>query len=195
VEETPDLAQAARKSLEARGDKSTGWSMAWKINFRARLHDGDHAFKLLCDLLTPAIKPGGIKYNGEGGGSYPNLFCSHPPFQIDGNLGATAGIAEMLVQSQSGKIELLPALPAVWKEGSFSGLKVIGGGEVSAKWKDGQLTETTLYAPIAHTYQIKLPPRSDNLVIKMNQKSLSLPVINGMLTINMQSGDEILLSF
>jgi alpha-L-fucosidase 2 len=195
VEHTPDLAKAARKSLEARGDKSTGWSMAWKINFLARLHDGDHAYKLLCDLLAPAIRYGEIKYNGEGGGTAPNLFCMHPPFQIDGNFGACAGIAEMLIQSHLGKIELLPALPAAWANGSFSGLKVQGGGEVSLAWKEGLPKEVSLRAPVAYTYQIKLPSNSSRISIAINHKNVSFPIINGLLTVEMQPGDELSIIF
>lgn len=189
TEHTPALAAAARKTLEARADQSTGWSMAWKINFWARLHDGDHAYKLLGDLLRPCVDP----MTGEvtGGGTYPNLFCAHPPFQIDGNLGGCAGIAEMLVQSQTGKIEFLPALPAAWQTGSFKGLKVRGGGEVSAKWTDGEWTETSLKALVGGTFRIQLPPHSDHLSLKMNQKPVSLPVTDGMLTVTLQAGDEL----
>lgn len=193
VEHTPELAEAARKTLEVRGDKSTGWSMAWKINFCARLHDGDHAYKLLVDLLRPCVEKTTNMVNG--GGSYPNLFCAHPPFQIDGNYGGCAGIAEMLVQSQTGRIELLPALPSAWQTGSFKGLKVQGGGEVSAKWSEGRLTEAGLKAVVPGTFSIKLPAYSENMGIKMNQKAVSLPVIDGMLTVDMKEGDSLLLQF
>lgn len=193
LEHTPALAAAARQSLEARGDQSTGWSMAWKINFWARLHDGEHAYKLLTDLLRPCVERGTGKI--AGGGTYPNLFCAHPPFQIDGNFGGCAGIAEMLVQSQNGKIEFLPALPSAWKTGSFKGLKVRGGGEVSAKWTDNRLTEASLKAVVAGTFRIKLPARSENLSLKMNQKPVSLPIADGILTVGLETGDEIILQF
>jgi alpha-L-fucosidase 2 len=138
---TEEGKNAARKTLIARGDESTGWSMAWKMLFWARLHDGEHAYKLLRDLLKPAIKAN----KQHKGGTYPNLFCAHPPFQIDGNFGGSAGIAEMLVQSNCTapdrpvNIFLLPALPKAWKTGSFEGLRTRGGGVVSAKWEDGVL--------------------------------------------------------
>lgn len=153
VNRTPELAEGARKTLEARGDESTGWSMAWKINFWARLHDGDHAYKLLCDLLRPVFD---TDFNYiDAGGSYPNLFCAHPPFQIDGNFGGCAGIAEMLVQSHEGFIELLPALPGKLKNGSFKGLCVRGGAVVSASWKDGKVTDVELEATTEGDFEIK----------------------------------------
>ena len=188
---TPELAEAARKTLQRRGDGGTGWSMAWKINFWARLQDGDHAYKLLGDLLRPCVDEHTKEV--KGGGSYPNLFCAHPPFQIDGNFGGTAGIAEMLIQSQTGLIEFLPALPSAWKNGSFSGLKVRNGGEVSAKWTEGLLTEARLKAIVPGIFRIKLPANSANLSLKKNQKPVSLPVIDGMLTVDLQQGDELIL--
>lgn len=193
VQYTPELAEAARKTLEVRGDQSTGWSMAWKINFWARLHDGDHAYKLLGDLLRPCVDRSTNMTNG--GGSYPNLFCAHPPFQIDGNFGGCAGIAEMLVQSQTGCIELLPALPSAWQTGSFKGLKVQGGGEVSAKWAEGRLTEAGLKATVPGTFRIKLPADSSDMSIQINHKPASLPVIGGMLTVEMKEGDFLGLQF
>ena len=154
VTQTPELAAAARKTLETRGDESTGWSMGWKVNFWARLHDGEHAFKLLTDLLHP-VDPNAKENYHNGGGTYPNLFCAHPPFQIDGNFGGCAGIAEMLIQSQAGCIELLPALPAAWKDGSFKGLCVRGGGEMSATWKDGRITSAELTAKCGGDFFVK----------------------------------------
>ncbi|KAF1692954.1 hypothetical protein CSC62_13695 [Pseudoxanthomonas jiangsuensis] len=142
VRDTPDLAAAARRSLELRGDEATGWGIGWRLNLWARLHDGEHAHQVLAMLLSPSR-------------TYPNLFDAHPPFQIDGNFGGTAGITEMLLQSWGGSVFLLPALPAAWPRGRVAGLQVRGAGEVDLEWNGGQLLRARLRSRRGGRYRIE----------------------------------------
>ncbi len=150
---TPELAEAARISLERRlahGGGHTGWSRAWLVNFWARLGDGERAYENLIALLKQS--------------TLPNLFDNHPPFQIDGNFGGAAGIAEMLVQSHTGEIHLLPALPKAWREGHVKGLCVRGGAQVDIFWQDGKATRAVLFAAASRTYRIR-PPEGQRVVL------------------------------
>lgn len=147
----PALFQAARTSLVYRGDKSTGWSMGWKVNWWARLQDGNRAYKLIQDQLTPS-------HDNEGG-TYPNLLDAHPPFQIDGNFGCTSGIAEMLVQSHDGAVHLLPALPDAWSTGKVTGLKTRGGFTVDLEWKDGKVTKLVVKSALGGVCRLRVYER------------------------------------
>ena len=182
---TPELAMAARETLNRRGDAGTGWSRAWKINFWARLHDGNRAYKLLKSLLEPSFDT--EVRTGSGGGTYKNLFCAHPPFQIDGNFGGTSGIAEMLLQSHNGFIQFLPALPDNWSSGRFTGLRVRGGAEVDAEWESNNLTSIWIKAQTDNTFKIKVPDNATSLY--KNKKELQIE--NGFVTLTMRKGDEV----
>ncbi|PRY96650.1 glycoside hydrolase family 95 protein [Marinilabilia salmonicolor] len=151
---SPELFEAARTTLKHRGDVSTGWSMGWKVNFWARMLDGNHAMKLIQDQLTLV---GTDNNSGEGGGTYPNLLDAHPPFQIDGNFGCAVGIAEMLLQSHDGAIHFLPALPDDWQNGEITGLRTPGGFEVSFKWSNGHLIKAEIKSTLGGNCRIRVP--------------------------------------
>ncbi len=153
---TPELFEAAKTSLVHRGDESTGWSMGWKVNLWARLLDGNHAYKLIKDQLK-LVESLNFKHMqfSEGGGTYPDMFDAHPPFQIDGNFGCTAGIAEMLLQSQDGFIFVLPALPDAWRNGNVSGLKARGGFIISIAWKNGKVSKIKIKSLLGGNCRIR----------------------------------------
>ncbi|MCK4750599.1 MAG: glycoside hydrolase family 95 protein, partial [Bacteroidales bacterium] len=152
-EDSPEFMEAAKQTLFFRGDDGTGWSLAWKINFWARLLDGDHAYKLIKMQFRPVTLS--EKRFGGGGGSYPNLFDAHPPFQIDGNFGAPAGIVELLIQSHLSAIDILPALPSALPDGKISGVCARGGFELSFSWKDGGLSRLEVLSKAGTTCKLR----------------------------------------
>ena len=171
------LQKAAERSLEIKGDKTTGWSTGWRINLWARLHNPNQAYHIYQKLLTPIAPRGSKKHNWKewhkGGGTYPNLFDAHPPFQIDGNFGGTAGVCEMLMQStlknNQAVIELMPAVPEAWKEGHVSGLCARGGYEVSFEWKDGYVRNCTIKAKKAGTITLLYNGQQKTVKFKAGQ--------------------------
>ena len=171
IDKDTAIALAVKKSLQVRGDGGTGWSLAWKINFWARLKDGNHAYLMLKNLLRPAGNLG-TDYTNSGGTFY-NLFCAHPPFQIDGNFGATAGMAEMLMQSHNGYIHLLPALPDVWSKGNVKGLVARGGFVFDISWQNHQVSSAEVNSLSGGVCIVKtdLPLKVEGATVSMKKEN------------------------
>ena len=169
-EKTPELAEASRKTLEIKGDETTGWSKGWRINLWARLWDGNRAYKMYRELLR-YVDPDGKKTEKprRGGGTYPNLFDAHPPFQIDGNFGGAAAVAEMLVQSNENEIRLLPALPDAWESGSVKGICARGGFEIEMNWNNKKLEKVTVFSKIGGKTTLINGDKKQNITLKKGE--------------------------
>ncbi len=187
---SPKLADACRVTLNRRGDGGTGWSRAWKINFWARLGDGNRAWKLFKSLLQPAVN---AKTGRHGSGTFPNLFCSHQPFQIDGNFGGAAGIGEMLLQSHEGFINLLPALPDGWDTGSFRGMRVRGGAAVDLDWKDGRATKAAITALVPGRFIVKMPAGVS--LAKVSKNGAELDFKDDSFALDLRAGESLKVTF
>ena len=165
---TPELMKAAYKSLDLRGDEATGWSMGWKINLWARMQDGNHAYKIIRNLFH-LVKPDAVY--PQPGGLYPNMFDAHPPFQIDGNFGYTAGIAEMLIQSHDGLIHLLPALPDAWKKGgSGKGFRARGGFIFDFNWENGKINYLKIKSLNGNPCKVKFNNSTHSVSLKAGEE-------------------------
>jgi alpha-L-fucosidase 2 len=169
---TPGLANASRQTLEIKGDETTGWSKGWRINLWARLWDGNRAYKMFRELLR-YVDPDQKKTEKprRGGGTYPNLFDAHPPFQIDGNFGGAAAVAEMLVQSNENEIRLLPALPDAWENGSVKGICARGGFEISMEWNNKTVKKVTVFSKNGGKTTLISGDKKQNITLKKGQKT------------------------
>ncbi|MBE6731897.1 MAG: glycoside hydrolase family 95 protein [Ruminococcaceae bacterium] len=170
TEKTPDLAEAVKKTLEARGDAGTGWSLGWKINLWAKLKEGDHAYKLICDQLH-FVDTAETNYSGSGG-TYTNMMDAHPPFQIDGNFGAVSGITQLFIQHECGKIKILPALPSIFKSGEIKGIKTKGNISVSVIWENNKAKKVTFISPIEQTVKTEIDGEVYKLSLKKNKETV-----------------------
>ena len=164
--------QACQRTLELKGDETTGWSTGWRINLWARLKKGEKAYQIYRKLLT-AVAPEQDKTPNysHGGGTYPNLFDAHPPFQIDGNFGGTAGVCEMLLQSSSNRIELLPAVPSAWSAGKVKGICARGGYVVDMTWKEGRVVQATIWNQTGKQRKVTLVCNGREQLLKIKGKN------------------------